>query len=195
MREGLTAAVIAGGAGRRMGTDKRAMLVDGVPLLARSVAAVSRVADEILVSTMRGRPVSIDLPDVRVVEDRVPDGGPLAGIEAALAAASYPLVLVVAADMPWLAEGLLELLVTRARVASDAGAVAIRSDRGLEPLLAVYRRTTLTVVTGLVDSGEHRVGHLLEMVVTIAVPPEEWRRVDPYGRSLVNLNAPDDLPT
>lgn len=195
MREGLTAAVIAGGAARRMGTDKRAILVDGIPLLTRSVAAVSRVADEVLVSTTRGRPVSVDLPGVRVVEDRVPDGGPLAGIEAALAAASNPLVLVVAADMPWLAEGLLELLVTRARDASDAGAVAIRSDRGLEPLLAVYRRKTLTVVTGLVDSGEHRVGHLLEMVVTVAVPPEEWRRVDPDGRSLVNLNAPDDLPT
>jgi molybdopterin-guanine dinucleotide biosynthesis protein A len=44
MRERQSAAVIAGGAGRRMGGDKRAIRVDGIPLLSRAVAAVSPVA-------------------------------------------------------------------------------------------------------------------------------------------------------
>lgn len=193
MREELTAAVIAGGTARRMGTDKRLILVDGVPLLARSVAAVARVAGEVLVATTPDHPLPVELPDVRIVVDRVTNGGPLAGIEAALAAASHPLVLVVAADMPWLAEPLLELLVAGARDAKDADAIAIQSDRGLEPMLAVYRKTALRTLTALVDRGEHRVGRLLELIDTVAVPPHDWRQVDPDGRSLVNLNTREDL--
>ena len=193
MREGLTAAVIAGGAGRRMGTDKRTVLVDGIPLLVRSVSAVSRLASEVVVATTRDRPLPIALPGVRVVHDRVADGGPLAGIEAALAGASHELVLVVAGDMPWLQELLLELLVDRARALTTADAVAIESARGMEPLLAVYRRATLPVLTGLVEHGEHRVGRLLELLHAMAIPEEEWRRVDPKACSLVNVNRPGDV--
>jgi molybdopterin-guanine dinucleotide biosynthesis protein A len=193
MREGLTAAVIAGGAGRRMGGDKRPVLVEGVPLLARAVAAVSRIANEVLVATTRTRPLPIELPNVRIVYDRVHDGGPLAGIEAALAGASHELVLVVAGDMPWLQEPLLRLLVDRARAEPEANAIGIVSARGMEPLLAVYRPAALPVVAGLVDRGEHRVGRVLELVRTVGIPEKEWRRVDPHALSLVNINRPNDV--
>lgn len=193
MREELTAAVIAGGAGRRMRADKRIVLVDGIPLLSRAVSAVSRIASEVVVATTRTRPLPISLPGVRIVYDRVTDGGPLAGIEAALAAASHELVLVVAGDMPWLQEPLLRLLVGTAQAMLDADAVFIESARGREPLLAVYRSAVLPVVTGLIDRGEHRVGRLLEVVRAIAVPEEEWRRVDPDALSLININRPDDI--
>lgn len=194
MREGLTAAVIAGGAGRRMGTDKRAMLVDGVPLLSRSVSAVAALASEVVVATSRARPLPIELPGVRIVHDRVADGGPLSGIEAALAAATHELVLVVAGDMPWLQEPLLRLLVDRARALTEADAVAIESARGMEPLLAVYRPAALRVTTRLLDHQEYRVGRLLELLRTRGIPEQEWRRVDPDARSLANVNRPEDLP-
>ncbi len=193
MRENLTAAVIAGGAGRRMGADKRTILVDGIPLLSRAVAAVSQIAGEVLVATTRGRPLPIELPNVRIVYDRVDGGGPLAGIESALGGASHELVLVVAGDMPWLNERLLQLLIDRALAEAEAEAVGIASARGIEPLLAVYRRTALAAVTGLVDRGERRVGRLIEVVRAVGVPQEEWRQVDPDALSLVNLNRPDDI--
>lgn len=193
MRDGLSAAVVAGGAGRRMGLDKRAMLVEGIPLLARAVAAASRVADEVLVATTRTRPLPMELPRVRIVYDRVENGGPLAGIEAGLAAARHELLLVVAGDMPWLQEPLLRLLVGRARDEPGADAICIRSARGMEPLLAVYQRSALPVVSGLIDGGEHRVGRLLELLRAVAIPDAEWRRVDPDARSLVNLNGPRDI--
>jgi molybdopterin-guanine dinucleotide biosynthesis protein A len=169
------------------------MLVEGVPLLARTVAAVSRVADEVLVATTRTRPLPIELPQVRIVYDRVDDGGPLAGIEAGLSAAVHELLLVVAGDMPWLQEPLLRLLAERARAEPGADAVGIQSTHGIEPLLAVYRRSVLPVVSGLVDGGELRVGRLLELVRTVAVPETDWRRADPQARSLVNLNGPRDI--
>ena len=194
MRLDLTAAVIAGGAGRRMGMDKRTIPVDGIPLLARAVAAVSQIATEVLVATTRTRPLPVELSaDVRIVHDRVSHGGPLAGIEAALAEASHELVLIVAGDMPWLQQPLLRLLVERARAEPQADAVAIQAARGLEPLLAVYRPAVRPALTGLVDRGERRVGRLLELVRVVAVSEDAWRRADPEGISLVNLNRPADI--
>lgn len=191
--DGLSAAVIAGGGALRMGADKRAMLVDGIPLLLRAVAAVSRVADDVLIATTRGRPLPMAVPGVRVVIDRVSDGGPLAGIEAAMRVAAHPLLLVVAGDMPWIAEPLLRFLIARARGDAAAQAVAVQSDRGPEPLLALYRTTALPALTALVDGGERRVGRLLEVLSTVAIMPVEWRAVDSTGRSLVNFNRPSDL--
>jgi molybdopterin-guanine dinucleotide biosynthesis protein A len=193
VQQDLTAAVIAGGAGRRMGADKRTMLVEGVPLLLRAVTAVSLIATEVLVVTTRTRPLPFELPDLRVIYDRVNNGGPLAGIEAALSEASYELVLVVAGDMPWLQPPLLRLLVDRARTEPEADAVAIRSARGLEPLLAVYRPSVRPVLTGLVDRGERRVGRVLELVRAVSISEDEWRRVDPEASSLININRPDDI--
>lgn len=194
MRDDLTAAVIAGGAGRRMGADKRTVLVDGIPLLSRTVAAVSAVATEVLVATTHAHPLPVELAAVRIVYDRVADGGPLAGIEAALLGASRDLVLVVAGDMPWLQEPLLRLLVDRARALATADVVAIESPRGMEPLLAIYRRAALPALTALIDLGERRVARLLELVRSVAISEQEWRQVDPGGLSLVNLNRPGDLP-
>ena len=114
MRTDFSAAVIAGGAGRRMGFDKRLLMVDGVPLVVRAVAAVAPLASEVLVAVSRDHPLPGRLlpdPRVRIVVDRVAGGGPLAGIEAALLEAQHDLVLVVAGDLPWLQPKLLRLLV------------------------------------------------------------------------------------
>jgi molybdopterin-guanine dinucleotide biosynthesis protein A len=46
-RQRVSAAVLAGGRSRRMGSDKRELAVGGVPLLARAVAAVQAVADDV----------------------------------------------------------------------------------------------------------------------------------------------------
>jgi molybdopterin-guanine dinucleotide biosynthesis protein A len=176
-----------------MGADKRMMLIEGVPLLSRAVAAVSRIATEVLVATTHARPLPVQLPDVRIVYDRVNHGGPLAGIDVALAEARHELVLIVAGDMPWLQESLLRLLVDRARSERGADAVAIQSPRGSEPLLAVYRPSVRPVLTGLVDRGERRVGRLHELIHAVGISEDEWRRVDPEGRSLVNINRPADI--
>jgi molybdopterin-guanine dinucleotide biosynthesis protein A len=192
-----TGALLAGGAGRRMGRDKRLVEIDGEPMIRRSARALAAGTDELLIVVAQDRPIApglvVDL-GARMVEDRLADGGPLAGLEAALAAARHDLVVVAAADMPWLAVAVVRHLVARLAGATPAiDVVAVATDRGPEPLLACYRRQLLPTVTRLLDTGERRMTALLEATAVEAIPPAEWRRLDPSGRSATNVNRPADL--
>jgi len=195
-RVDVTGAVIAGGESRRMGVDKRGLLVDGVPLLRRVVERVAAVADEVVVACRRGSPPDPALfgpHEVRLAYDRLEDGGPAAGLEAALEAARGELVVVAACDMPWIAPAVLQLLLGQARAHPETLVVALRTHRGPEPLLAVYRRQALPDVTALLDAGTRRLHDVLAALAPLEVGPAAWRRADPSGRSPVNLNAPEDL--
>ncbi len=180
-----------------MGTDKRALLVDGVPMLRRTILAVTSVADEVIVATRSDDPPDAGLFDgllVRSACDRFVDAGPLAGVEAALDVASHELVLVVAADMPWVETSVLGVLVETAVSLPDVAAVALATERGPEPLLAVYRATPARVAArNLLESGVRRMHALLEVLDTVAVSEEEWRALDPGARSARNVNSPADL--
>jgi len=178
-----------------MGADKRLMPVDGVPLLLRVLAVVQPLAAETLLATARAHPLPRGFLAglaVRLVEDRIENGGPLAGIEASLLGARHDLVLLVGGDHPWLQAGVLELLVAEAAARADVAAVVLGGPRGPEPLLAVYRRAARPTLTRLLDAGERRAGRLLEELPTAVLPELRWRPLDPQARSLVNLNTPAD---
>lgn len=192
----VTGAIIAGGTGRRMGVDKRSLLVEGIPLLHRVASVLSAVSDELLVACRRDSPPSPALwrpLGARLVFDRLAEAGPLAGVEAALAASEGELVLVAACDMPWLAPDVLRLLLDEALRHPEADAVALRTGRGPEPLLCVYRRQVLPTVTRLLDGGERRMHALLAAISVREVAPSAWQVADPGGRTAVNLNMPADL--
>ena len=98
--------VLAGGASRRMGRDKRLLPWDGddggrqISLLQAAVDALGTATDEVIV-------VANDEPAVagaRVVPDVMPGAGSLGGILSGVEAAKHACVFVAAADMPFSAE-------------------------------------------------------------------------------------------
>ena len=194
---GLTGIVLAGGASRRMGDDKRGMPVDGVPMLRRAVDAVAPLVSQLIVVEHPARPIDprwLEGVDAELARDLRP-GGPLAGIEAGLLATRNPWALVVGADMPWLRASVLDLLVSTAKRAGPrVDVVAVESAPGLlEPLLAAYRRRCLRIVRDRLGSGEWRLQDVLRDLCVVPVSGEAWRRLDPAGRSLTNVNTPSDL--
>src|SRR4029453_15299916 len=113
------AAVLAGGASRRMGRDKAPLAVGGVALAAGVLAAAARDADPVVLVAPEGHPA-------RGLAARVvtaPGEGPLAALAAALAALEADHVLVLAGDHPGLA---VELLAHLAALAPGGAAVACR---------------------------------------------------------------------
>ena len=192
----VTAVVLAGGASRRMGRDKRLLIVEGSPLIRRVVEALA-FASETLVVHDPSRPMQpaiLDGTDARLVADLRPDTGPLAGLEAGLTAAQWPIVVVVGADMPWLEPALLVHLADTLAASPGDDCVVIRTTRGLEPLLAAYRRDpALARATLLLDSGERRLGALLEGMSIHAVDDQEQARFDPTLRSARDIDTPADL--
>ncbi len=100
--------VLAGGSSSRMGRDK-ALLRYGSATLIQHVA--ERVATAVGSATLVGSPARYARLGYPVVPDNFLDGGPLAGIQAALAASAADWNLVVACDMPGVTVEFLEGLL------------------------------------------------------------------------------------
>ena len=130
----LSAVILAGGESRRMGQDKAWLKVGGESLLARAVSTVrdSGIEEMFISGHAGGDYSSLRCP---VLFDRELGCGPLSGIERALEAASAPLLLVLAVDLPNMTSAFLRKLAGRCDPLT--GAVP-RLKGQLEPLAAVY---------------------------------------------------------
>jgi len=137
---------------------------------------------------------------LRVVPDRRPGAGPLAGLEAGLAAAGRDPVFVAACDLPFLepapVRALLELL-DGGEGGTPAAAVPEVEGR-LHPLCAACTRSVGAVAAACLAEGERRVRALLERIAVVRVPGAELERAcgAPAGsaaRWTTNLNRPDQL--
>lgn len=183
--------VLAGGASRRMGTDKRQVPIDGVPMLRHTL---DRLAPNPCVVVIDPRDVPmLALPDhARMVSDTRPGQGPLAGLEAGLLAVESGLVAVVAGDMPWVVPDVLRLLADRLAAAAATDVACLDDGADSRPLpLALRRDRVLPRVTALLDQGERRLRRLLDDA--IVVPPASWLPLDPTGATLRDVDTPGDL--
>ena len=179
-----------------MGRDKRWVEVAGAPLLSRAVDAVRLVADEVHVVTSRPSELSSTDTGIRVdgwFLDRRPGAGPLAAIESALADSRHEVVLVVAGDHPFLQPEVLRLLVESLQAHPEVEVAALETERGPQPLLAAYRRDAVSTVTRLLGEGERRATALLEHLTLLPLRAERWQRIDPDGRTAIDLDTPADL--
>lgn len=174
-----------------MGKDKALTPFLGQPLIERVLGRVAPLADEVLVTT--NSPDGYRFLGVRLVPDLESGRGALGGLFTALSAARYPIVAVVACDMPFVSAGLLaverDLLVS-----SDSDAVLPRTSSGVEPFHAVYRRAAcLPAVQAAMEAQKWRVDAWFDGVRILYLPPEDILRYDPEHIVFWNLNTPEEL--
>ena len=150
-----TGIVLAGGASRRMGTDKAALELGGRTLLQHAVDALERadVGSIVVVGAAdRSAPTVRASGPVRFEVDAVPGEGPLRGLAAGLAAAAAPLALVVGVDMPFVDPELLRLLAARA--AGGASPLLPLHEGVPQPLCSAWPSETLPRIEALLAAGE-----------------------------------------
>jgi len=184
-----SAVILAGGQSRRMGCDKAWLPLDGQPLLARQIALARELAPTELFISGRADTdyTSLGCP---VLTDEFADAGPLAGIAASLAAASAPLVLVLAVDMPDMTSAMLRRLLERC--AAGVGLVP-RVNRRVEPLAAFYPKAAALLAVDLLKRQLRAVRTFAEqcshagLVALHDVEEADWK-------CFANLNSPIDLP-
>ena len=134
------AVILAGGRGARLGGPaKPEVVVGGRALLDHALAAVA-AADRVVVVG----PPSIARPGVPTVLEDPPDGGPVAGLAAGLAAlgATGGLVVVLACDVPRAGRALPALLEAASDPDAD-GARLVSRDGHPQHLVAAYRASAL----------------------------------------------------
>lgn len=194
-----SAIVLAGGLSRRLGHDKRRLRLwgaGGPMLLEHTVGVMARLCQDVVV-VLNDPEEWAGLP-ARLIPDAYPDGGALGGIYSGLAAVSYDYALTVAADMPFLSDALLTAMLRRPRdydalIPRSLQPGATRNALDVEPLHAIYGKECLPPIRGALESGRRRIAAFFSEVRVAYMEPEETLRLDPSGRSLLNVNTPEQV--
>jgi molybdopterin-guanine dinucleotide biosynthesis protein A len=183
--------VLAGGSSRRMGTDKRNVPIDGTPMLLRTIARCAGSTVSVVIDPRD--PPNMRLPDhVHEIPDARPGEGPLAALEAGLSTMTAPVIVVIAADMPWVEPAVLRLLVARLDEHPDADVACLADEAAPRPLpIAIRRDPTLARLTPLLDEGERRLRSLL--AGALVIPLADWLPFDPARATLRDVDVPADL--
>jgi molybdopterin-guanine dinucleotide biosynthesis protein A len=180
----ITAAILAGGAGTRLGgRDKGLELLGGKPLIAHVTQALKGQARDTLVCINRNADRYAAF--ATICTDRVAGfHGPLAGIDAALAVCATPWLLTLPVDCPQPPVDLAQRLHDAARKAGVRAAVAHDGIRR-QPLFAIYQREFVDAVSAL--SNDLAVWRWQDlsgaMEVSFADAPEAF----------LNLNSEDEF--
>jgi molybdopterin-guanine dinucleotide biosynthesis protein A len=155
---------------------------------------VVRILGEVVAPIVIVAAVDQELPalprDVIVTRDENEGRGPLEGLRAGLKAmpTSVESAYVTSCDVPLLVPGFVRQMLD---LAIDYDAAVMEMDGFTHPLSAVYRRSTLPQVEGLLAENRLRPVFLFESVKTRRIRPDEMT-ADPDLRTLRNLNTRED---
>ena len=183
----ITGVILAGGRGQRMdGVDKGLQMLHGKPLVAHVLERLQPQVSWVVINANRnagqyekfGHPVIADL-----VTDYV---GPLAGLHAALSAATTDLVLTVPCDSPYLPHDLASRLLAAINIESTQIAVA-SVDTQTQPVFCLARRDSLASLADYLAAGGRKMNDWQTSL--------HARHVDfqDQADAFRNINSPADL--
>ncbi len=189
--EGITTVLLAGGRSRRMGYDKRDMVIGGRLLLKHLIGELRSLNTELLV--IANDPDYFAPLEVRVFRDIYP-GSSLGGLYTGLYYATTEKIFVTACDMPFFNPEVARAVIQKSR-GYDVGVVKTAS--GLEPLFACYSKKCLEPMQQQLGQGNYRIHALLQQLQKCLrvreVTPEELTHITGIASAFININRPEDL--
>lgn len=177
--------VLAGGASRRMHTDKAALEYAGQPQLQRAYRLLDTLCAKTFVSVRADQqhdPLRQSLPQI---VDAHADVGPIAGIAAAQAAHPEVAWLVMACDLPFVDEATLWFLIAHRDPQRMATAFGSNHDALPEPLCTIWEPRSVTAVRDWIAGGKSCPRKLL-------LNSEITLLTQPHSKALDNVNTPDE---
>lgn len=177
------AVILAGGQSRRMGRCKALLTISGETLIARLAGQLSRFP-ELLLSANDS--ALVDGLPLRLVRDHQTGLGPLAGLQAALAATKRNFLLCVPCDLPNFTAELAEAMLDAFPMDMDA-LVCVDSTGQVHPLCGVYAKAVLPVIESQLQQRDLRMQNLLTKLRCTCFS------ISPYfpDEALMNVNTPD----
>lgn len=184
----MPAAVLAGGASRRMGRAKATLPWGSASLLEFQTERLSKVFSPVFV--VMKAPPDFPVGPATVLLDRSPEVAAVHGLVRVLEEVDDR-AFVLAVDLPALTEGVVRQIAGRSLETAALALVPEAAGR-LQPLAAVWRRAVIPIAADRIARGRLSLAGLAEEVGAEILPELEWRTVDPSGNSFANLNTLTD---
>lgn len=189
----VTIGILAGGKSARMGSDKALLVWQGKPMIGRLIDRLG-CGRPVLISASQADEKRLRAFSCPVVVDERAQYGPLEGIYRLLLAAETDWTFLVATDLPFVDEELIDCLCRHAGAKESEGRqpdIVVPQENGrVHPLCGLYHRRVLPLMEQLFERGEHRVRALLSAAETVCVPAAVCG-LDP--RIFWNVNTPEQF--
>ena len=183
----ITGVILVGGKSRRMGKDKAFLEFLGKPLLERVLEIYrERFHRILLVGDRPERFAGYGLP---VLEDIFP-GSALGGLYTGLCHAPTEYVFISPCDLPFPNKDVLDHICS---LRKGFDAVVPTTQRGFEPLFALYAKKCIEPMRRLLESGNYCVYDFYPQVRIRYVPDEELAPLAREGGSFLNINTPEEF--
>lgn len=189
--------ILAGGRGKRLGYKEKALIpVKAEPIIGHTIKVLEEVVDEIIISVRDERQKQLlneYTQDRIVVIDTYTDTGPIAGVLEGLRVAGGEYVFIVACDMPFLNDRVVEFLFRRAH--GHDGALPVGDDGVYEPLHAVFRTGPMMASTRrAIEKGERFIlAPIFDLDDIVLITMDEIRELDPELKTFLNINTLGDI--
>ncbi len=186
-QEKISGVILSGGHSNRMKADKAFLIIDGVPIIEIIISTLRSIFKEIIIIS--------NLPDkylylnAKVFEDLISEKGPLGGIYTALKVSNNFYNFIVACDMPFINEYLIDYMIKNIH---NYDIVILEQNGKLEPLFAIYSKNCLPYIEKELSEGSLKVTNFFKNMDVKIIKEREIPKFDSTGLSLTNINTPED---
>ena len=167
-----------------MGRDKALLKLHGQTLLQRAVQLCKQTCSDIIISS--NNPAH-QISNIPVISDQIKNSGPLAGIYSCTQHAKTDWCFVISVDSPFVLPEFVEHLKKQA---NGFDAIVPVSEKGKEPLVALYNRSVLPVAERMIKQEQLRMHSFLSEVNTHFIEVNVWVKKHPL--LFHNLNSATD---
>lgn len=183
-----TGVILAGGENRRMPYPKAFIKIGKESIIERNLKIMGFLFKEVFIITNQpeayfsfGMPMYGDIYNIR---------GPMTGILTSLINSRSKRVFVSACDMPFINQELIQYMSSKG---NGYEAVVPKYNGKVEPLFAFYSKSMINSIEDALLRDNRGLHDFLRHKKVKYTTAKEIKRIDPQGRSFINLNTPEDV--
>jgi len=193
-RDQITAVILAGGRGRRMGGEDKGLLeLNGRPLIKHVLTLIAPQANSVIINANRNLDRYAGFGYQVVRDDLQGFQGPLAGFSAAMAAATTPYIVTIPCDGPLLPVDYIQTMIDTLEHSEAELAVAHSGER-LQPVYALLPCSLNASLLDYLENGDRKIDLWYQTrrmaIANFSRCPEAFRNINtPAERDLLMQDA------
>ena len=184
----MDALILAGGENRRIPVVKGFIKIQDKKIIERNLSLLREMFSKVFIST--NSPELYFYLGTQIIGDVLTHRGPMTGIYSVLININSPFLFVTACDMPYINVILIKYIADKADERYDA--IIPLYENKSQPLLGVYSKRIASKMENSIIKGKRSLRDFLKELVVYYINEDEIRKIDPFGRSFVNINTIED---